>query len=95
MARRQIYIVYHSAQKCVWKHMFFMKKEQALPAVKDFYRAVKGWKNRGEDCIWQVGEGSFRVMSLQEFTKRSDIPLSDNTKWMKQQYGEPNDIIES
>jgi hypothetical protein len=92
MARKQIYIVYHSAQKCVWKRMFFMKKEEALPAVKDFYRLVKDWKNRGEDCIWAVGQGSFRVMPLQEFTKRSDIPLSDTTKWLKSVNNEPIDI---
>lgn len=92
MARRQIYVVYHSATRTVWKRMFFMKKEQALPAVKDFYRHVKSWQKRGPDCIWEVGEGSFRVLPLQEFTKRSDIPLADTTKWIKQQNNEPNDI---
>ncbi len=92
MSRRQVYIVYHSATRSVWKHMFFMKKDQALPAVKDFYRHVKEWKKRGEDCIWQSGMGSFRVMPLQEFTKRSDITITENNKWIKQAYGEPNDI---
>lgn len=92
MSRKQIYIVYHSTTRTVWKHMFFMKKDQALPAVKDFYSHVKTWNKRGEDCIWQVGVGSFRVMAIQEFTKRSDIPLSDITKWIKQLNSEPNDI---
>jgi len=94
MARKQVYIVYHSTTRSVWKHLFFMKKEQALPSVKDFYRQVKKWNNRGEDCIWAVGQGSFRVISVQEFTKRRDIPYSDTTKWIKQGYGEPNDIID-
>lgn len=82
-SRRQIYVVYHSTTRSVWKRMFFMKKELAIPAVKDFYRHVKEWNNRGPDCIWQVSIGSFRVIPLQEFTKRSDIPLSDTTKWIK------------
>jgi hypothetical protein len=94
MSRKQIYIVYHSTTRSVWKRMFFMKKDQALPAVKDFYRHVKEWNKRGSDCIWQVGEGSFRVMPLQEFTKRSDIPLADTTKWINSFKGEPNDIAE-
>lgn len=90
--RKQVYIVYHSTTRTVWKRMFFMKKEQAIPAVKEFYRHVKEWNNRGEDCIWQSGVGSFRVMPIQEFTKRSDIPLADSTKWIIQQNSEPNDI---
>lgn len=92
MSRKQIYIVYHSGTRTVWKRMFFMKKDQALPAVKDFYSHIKEWKKRGKDCIWQTGMGSFRVMPLQEFTKRSDIPLTDTTKWLKSQNHEPIDI---
>jgi hypothetical protein len=92
MSRKQVYIVYHSTTRSVWKRMFFMKKEQALPTVIDFYRHVKEWKRRGPDCIWQDGMGSFRVMPIQEFTQRSDIPLADTTKWIKQQNNEPNDI---
>ena len=92
MSRRQVYVIMHSTTRTVWKGLFFMKKEKAIPAVKDFYRHIKDWKNRGEDCIWQEGMGSFRVMALKEFTKRSDIPLADTTKWLKQQNNEPNDI---
>lgn len=85
MARRQIYIVYHSATRSVWKHLFFMKKDQALPTVKRFYGEGHKWKRKGEDAITCPGLYTFTVMTLKEFTTIGDVEYSETTKWIKRQ----------
>lgn len=82
-SRRQVYIVYHSATRSVWKHLFFMKKEQALSTVKRFYGTGIKWTNRSEDSIHSPQIGAFTVMTIKEFTTIGDVEYSATTKWIK------------
>lgn len=82
-SRRQAYVVYHSATRSVWKHLFFMRKEQALATVKKFYGSRRVWEKRGEDSIHCKELYTFTVMTIKEFTTIGDVEYSATTKWIK------------
>lgn len=83
--RRQCYIVYHSATRSVWKHLFFMRKEQALETVMRFYGHGIAWKRKGRDSISCPQHYTFTVMTIKEFTTIGDVEYSATTKWIKGQ----------